>query len=368
MSEIYDLLRPLADDEFWNFGSYQASPGIYVFGRQQMTEFRDKILELSRKPDYCIVFGNSAEGSTTLTAQLEVLGLTAHVQAGRVLLISGGALPDNYAHLTHEHFLTRILDYIENLDAMSKSHLIFDTTPKPWSFLFLNGRARPHRKYLFERLQQSGSLDKSLWTMLDGRGSSNRVFSLQVAGVDLMQTNSPIKMLPDQYEVDRYRGNRINTPNYPHQFVKYDLFKNEWGDIYLDIAPYRDTYFSLVTETVFETRDSFRTEKIAKPLAMAHPWICATNAGFYQDMHDLGFQSFDHLIDESFDGIDNAQDRMDRIVTIVDDLCTQDLDSFLAAAESVCKYNQQHLSEVIAQERGSFAQRFHRFIDAHARS
>jgi hypothetical protein len=142
------------------------------------------------------------------------------------------------------------------------------------------------------------------------------------------------------------------------------LFNREWGEIYLEPAPYVDTYFSLVTETICaESVYSFRTEKIAKPLAMGHPFIVASTPGFYRDLHDMGFRTFGHVIDESFDTIDNAQQRLDRIIQIVTDLCQQDLASFLEECYTVCKYNQQHLAELRNQVRQEFPDRFTKFIE-----
>jgi hypothetical protein len=63
-----------------------------------------------------------------------------------------------------------------------------------------------------------------------------------------------------------------------------------------------------VSETVFTYPYSFRTEKIWKPIAIGHPWIAVSNFGYYRDMHELGFKSFGHLIDEKFDLIYNNVD------------------------------------------------------------
>ena len=101
-------------------------------------------------------------------------------------------------------------------------------------------------------------------------------------------------------------------------FAKYKLFNNEWGEIYLNANPYLDTYFSLVTETVFDYPYSFRTEKIWKPIAIGHPWVAVANPGFYRDMHNLGFKTFGDLVDESFDLIDNSIDRLERIAVVVE--------------------------------------------------
>jgi hypothetical protein len=363
MSEVYDLLIPWRDHEFWNLRDHEVIPNsIYVFGRQQFIDNLDAIRTMSASPDYIIVFANSAEGSSTLIAQLDVLGVRQLVLDRRVLLISGGDLGEQYPYVLHEHFLTRIMDYDENLKEMSRIDEIFQDRPKPYNFLFLNGRARPHRKYLLEKFRIAGLLHRCLWTMLDGRGSGTRIFQLPYQGRELMTESYPPRHLPDHYEVSRYRGKRINDLE-SQGYIKYELFGHEWGDIYLEAAPYIDTYFSVVTETVIDYPYSFRTEKIAKPLAQGHPWIAATNSGFYRDIRDLGFRTFSHLIDENFDAIENHQDRMNRIVTIVQDLCSQDLVSFIGAAESVCKYNQQHLIDIAPKLRAKFPARFIRFIE-----
>jgi hypothetical protein len=118
-----------------------------------------------------------------------------------------------------------------------------------------------------------------------------------------------------------------------------------------------------VTETVFNYPYSFRTEKIWKPVAVGHPFIAVANRGFYQDLHKLGFKTFGHVIDESFDTIDNSQDRIERIACVVEDLCQQDLASFLAECYNVCKYNQQHYTEFRHRVPGELPEQFNRFIN-----
>jgi hypothetical protein len=145
-------------------------------------------------------------------------------------------------------------------------------------------------------------------------------------------------------------------------FVKHELFDNKWGDVYIKENLYQDTYFSLVTETVFGYPYSFRTEKIWKPVAVGHPWIAVANAGFYKDFRNLGFQTFNHVIDESFDNIEDNNKRLDRIVQVVEDLCQQDLAAFIKECYNVCKYNQQHLAGMRQKVRQEFPERFFQFI------
>jgi hypothetical protein len=363
MSEVYNIMKPHSDDEFWDLGLHETQPNsIYLLGRKQMVEHTDRVRAMTQDPNITVIFGNSAEGSKTILDQLHVLKIEDLVLSGQLLLLTGGEMESQYPYLLHEHFITHILDYDENIQAQQRTDEIFNKKIKPYKFLFLNGRVRPHRKYLLERLRQLGILDSAIWTMLDGRIPENRYFSLCENGTDVISQNTAIKQLPSEYEFKFFKNKSI-VLDYPHKFAKDELFETHWGEIYLEPAPYIDTYFSLVTETVFEYPYSFRTEKIAKPLAIGHPWICATSVGFYRDIHKLGFQTFGHVIDESFDTINNHQDRMERIAIIVKDLCQQDLASFLNECYNVCKYNQQHLAELRTQVRKEFPDRFQQFIN-----
>jgi hypothetical protein len=363
MSEVYDLLRPWADEEFWDLGAVNFVPGsVYVIGRQHLMDYKDLVREAAESGLYIMIFGNTAEGAWTLETQIKQLKIEDLVRSKKILLIGGAEIDPVYPCLIHEHFLPRILDYEHNLQAQQHSEKIFSVTNKPYKFLFLNGRARPHRKYMYEKLKRTGALDQSLYTMLDACPCVWRTFEFREDGIDVMATPTTIQHLPRHYEVEQYRE-PIISPTTTVTNIKQELFNCEWGEIYLEPAPYIDTYFSLVTETICaESSYSFRTEKMAKPLAIGHPFIVASNMGYYRDLRNLGFQTFGHVIDESFDMIDNAQQRVDRIVQIVTDLCQQDLASFLDECYTVCKYNQQHLAELRTKERQEFPDRFFQFI------
>ena len=255
-----------------------------------------------------------------------------------MLIITGGDAPSDWAALFYENFLPKMLDYKENSKAVENYQSNYSLN-RPYKFLFLNGRSRRHRQQLLTRLQPV--LDQALWTNLD----SNM---------------GPIKLLPEHYEFEQFSTKNIAIDK---GFVKHQLFgKHSWGDVYLQAEPYLDTYFSLVTETVFDYPCSFRTEKIWKPMVIGHPWIAVANSGFYRDIKNIGFRTFESVIDESFDQIDNNQDRLERIAVIVEDLCQQDLAKFLQECYTVCKYNQQHLEHLRGQVRKEFPNRLLNFL------
>ena len=333
-SEIYRDLKPWTDDIFWHLDRHEFVPdAIYIIGRNQFQAHHEIIRSAVDKKNIHVVFSNPHEGSQTVRWQLASYGIQELVRSGKILVISGGDIEPGFAHYQHETFVSKCFEYRENLEA--QQHDVASTTKKPYQYLFLNGRSRSHRRYLLQHLP----LDQALWSNLDtGNGCLNN--------------------LPPEYEVDRYCQNLVSGTG----FLKSQLFGKDWGDIYINARAYTDTYFSVVTETVFNYPYSFRTEKIWKPIFMAHPWIAVANAGYYRDMKNLGFQTYGHLIDESFDRIDNDQDRLERIKNLIIDLLSQDLDQFMTAARATSKYNQQHMLTVSQQVQTQFPQTFLKFV------
>lgn len=342
--EVYDLLKPIADGEFWDFGQVEVDPtGIYLISRKEFYTHVARIKELTNTTQAILIFSNPHEGSWTMIGQCDRLGIVDLVKQNKILLISGGEMDSSYPNLLFDSFLPKPLDYKENQLAQQEYTNTW-TSHRPYKFLFLNGRARPHRKTLLKRLESL--LSDALWTNLDSNAG-------------------PVKVLPTSYEFDFYQGRQSLVAD--SGYVKYDLFNNDWGEIYLKADPYRDTYFSLVTETVFEYPYSFRTEKIAKPLAIGHPFVVAANQGFYRDLRNLGFHTFNNLIDESFDLIEDNEQRLERIAQEVEWLCSQDLAKFSEEAYNVCKYNQQLLAELGPKIRTDFPEQFQQFINERSR-
>ena len=357
--ELADQLRPISQGEFWRLEQAKLVPGaVYVLGRNEFERCHEFVRHnLSR---YHFVFSNPAEGATTMLGQLRRYGLWDLATAGRVGIISGAGVPDVPKIFVYENFLDKILGMPGNIEQSQ----IADLTRKSprWDFLFLNGRCREHRKFLLWRLDNMGLLEKSLYTCLETVRGQGFLGSPCRESIWSM----PVTVLPHEYEVPRYRTNLVSTAN-SESDVKSRLFdyqgKWEWGESYIYHAPYCDTAFSLVSETVYQGGFSFRTEKIWKPIMMRHPWIAAANPGFYQDMRNLGFQTFDSLIDESFDQETHDLDRMERILTVINDICQSGAAQFQNAARQICEHNYQRMLELSGEVSAGFPDDFCRWVN-----
>jgi hypothetical protein len=88
---------------------------------------------------------------------------------------------------------------------------------------------------------------------------------------------------------------------------------------YFNPAWYNTTDFSVVVETMTAS-PTWISEKIFKPIAYQHPFVVWGSTGSLQYLRDQGFATFDHVIDESYDSIDNTAERLEHIVRIVKNL------------------------------------------------
>jgi hypothetical protein len=353
-AEVWDLLKSYADGSFWQWPEQLDPDVVYIVGRVVLKKNWQAVTEWATKYPGHVVFSNPAEGSETILLQLRRLVITEHVRDGRIGLLTSGDMEPGWNYCKTDCYFSHIVEHLENLRANKSYPEAYKKTNKPYDFLFLNGRLRPHRKYLIDAFRSRGLLDRALWTNLQSE--------VDLSWSSVLQTSKfePVRLLPSQYEIARALPNMENVPT---GFIKHHLFGNTWGDSEINPVAYIDTYFSVVTETIFDYPYTFRTEKIWKPMIMCHPFVAAANRGYYRDLHSAGFQTFGHLIDESFDLIDDPKDRADRIVDTVADICYNGAASFLEAAKPICKYNYQQLREHNARERKQLPERLAQYIN-----
>lgn len=352
-AEIWDLLKPYADGSFWKWPDTFDPDCTYIVGRVALKENWQTITDLATQYPGRIVFSNPAEGSETILLQLRRLRITEHVRDGRIGLLTSGDLEPGWRYCKTDCYFSNIVEYTENKAAQIEGALNYKER-RPYEFLFLNGRLRPHRKYLIDHMRVQGLLTHALWTNL-----SSQVEMAFTSKLDTGKTE-PIRLLPPEYEIPRA------VPNLDREytgFCKHELFGNTWGDAIVNPRCYTDTWFSVVTETIFDYPYTFRTEKIWKPILMAHPFVVAANQGYLKDLRAAGFQTFHTLIDESYDQIGTPTARIERIIDTIRDISRQGAADFWEASRDICKYNQQHLVEYNRQQRAELPTVLEQYLD-----
>ena len=89
---------------------------------------------------------------------------------------------------------------------------------------------------------------------------------------------------------------------------------------------YSRTFFSVVTESVFDDISLFLDEKVWKPIYNYHPFIILGCPNSLKKLREMGFKTFHPYIDESYDEEVNPGKRMGMIVDEVERLSSMRFD------------------------------------------
>lgn len=112
-----------------------------------------------------------------------------------------------------------------------------------------------------------------------------------------------------------------------------------------DISLRQQALWTVVNETVFFENKLHLTEKIFQPIVCSRPFILAAAPGNLAYLRSYGFHTFGDWIDESYDSIQDPDQRMDRIADIVADICARplgELQSMLDDMQPVLEHNKRH--------------------------
>ncbi len=93
---------------------------------------------------------------------------------------------------------------------------------------------------------------------------------------------------------------------------------------------YQDSYFNFVLESficIDGSGGQSITEKTWKPILHCQPFICLAEHHHLRHLRELGYHTFDNIIDESYDDIENTQERFEAVVALAQDLASIDLDT-----------------------------------------
>jgi hypothetical protein len=127
--------------------------------------------------------------------------------------------------------------------------------------------------------------------------------------------------------------------------------KDNSGDeipLYMSLKDYEETFISIVTETLTEPGALFNSEKIWKPLIVGHPFYLIGGKGQIKYLKSLGFKTFDKWIDESYDDLDDVEDRIKLIVNDLKrfkSMSIEDLKTIRDEMRPICEYNKQLMVE-----------------------
>lgn len=159
-------------------------------------------------------------------------------------------------------------------------------------FDILLGRGKYHRNFVFEWLHR------------------NYPTNLQDCAVVSYQSPHPLKkdIKSFIFENNNSHNNPIEEIECQTQSMNYHGWTIE-PHIIVPVEIYNQTAYSLVTETNTSNNYSFFTEKIVKPILAKRLFVVISGMGYLKNLRNLGFKTFDGIIDESYDSIKNPDTR-----------------------------------------------------------
>jgi hypothetical protein len=129
------------------------------------------------------------------------------------------------------------------------------------------------------------------------------------------------------------------------------------GSASADIPRGIDAFWHIVTETVFYYDKLHLTEKIFKPIVSKQPFMLLAAPGNLAYLKSYGFKTFDSVIDESYDLIQDDNERIDSVVAQMKWYCNlsqEEKSRVIERLAPILEYNFQHFygdfKHIIANE------------------
>ena len=127
---------------------------------------------------------------------------------------------------------------------------------------------------------------------------------------------------------------------------------------------YNQSNYSIIAETnPSSTVFSFFSEKTFKPILCKRLFIAVTNRYYLRSLRELGFKTFDGIIDESYDLIEDDQLRWTTAMKQLEWLYEQDTVDIINKIHVILEYNFHHLMMLIDKQINLLESKLDYFID-----
>jgi hypothetical protein len=189
---------------------------------------------------------------------------------------------------------------------------------KPRAFDALLGCPKPHRTFVATSVQQHGLEDQFILTY--GGAWKNTEFYAKDYFIWEPDCEPESEIIGTADWV-RYHGHQCHLSQVIPQQV------------------YNDTAYSIVAETDHDNSLSFYSEKTAKALIARRLFVAFSGYKFLHNLRQLGFQTFESVIDESYDLIKNDRDRYVAAFEQVKLLCELPQEQVLETIRPVLEHN-----------------------------
>lgn len=106
---------------------------------------------------------------------------------------------------------------------------------------------------------------------------------------------------------------------------------------------YNETAYSVVTETNFMNSYTFYTEKTVKPILARRLFVAFGGQHYIRNLHNLGFKTFNGIIDESYDEEPDMSKRYQMVYEQIEYLFKQPQEVILEQIRPIVEHNYLHM-------------------------
>ena len=198
--------------------------------------------------------------------------------------------------------------------------------PRTHRYTALNRFHKWWRATVMSELLQRGLLDNSYWSYIN------------------IDNNDQWKDNPIQIE-------SLNMIDQVKNFVNQGTMSCDTLDPVQQNSPWTlvaehfdDAYLHLVLETLYDAEQSggaFLTEKTFKPIRHAQPFVIFGTVHSLETLRKLGYNTFDHLLDNEYDSITDNTVRFQKTLQSLEKLNQQDLHDFYVSCRTQIIHNQE---------------------------
>ena len=136
----------------------------------------------------------------------------------------------------------------------------------------------------------------------------------------------------------------------PVRAHSFDDHTNSSAEINVEqLTPWNTSFLHIVSETIWQEKIHF-TEKVFKPIVLHQPFVVLQAPGSLEYLRSYGFKTFGDWWDESYDTIEDPQQRMQAIADIVNSIgnkSLEELETMRMEMASVLEHNFRHFYENI---------------------
>jgi hypothetical protein len=195
---------------------------------------------------------------------------------------------------------------------------------KPLHFDMLLGCQRPNRDYVYNYVIEHDLKSQVLLTYF------------KFWNMDLRQSD---QFIPEEAGLEY-----IEAPNGTVHQVRYYGRRMCLSQV-IPIEIYNRTAYTLVTETNGVNHFNFYTEKIVKPILAQRLFVAIAGRHYLRNLRAMGFQTFDGIIDESYDEVEDNWERYTSAMAQVERLCRMPQEEILVAIRPIVEHNRRLMLE-----------------------